>query len=125
MLGKQELTEVIGSEAFSEAGEKIGKVGQVYVDDETSEPAWATVHTGLFGLKENFVPLQHASYDGGRLTVPYEKDKVKDAPSIDPDGHIEREEEAELYRYYGLEADTERTAAIKATGKARLRKHVT
>lgn len=155
MLATQDLTRVIGAEAFSETGEKIGKVGQVYVDDETSEPAWATVQTGLFGMKESFVPLQRASYDGDHLTVPYGKDEVKDAPSIDPDGHIEREEETALYRHYGLEPGTTDTRATtgtagttessgapddamtvseehltacttqETTGKARLRKYVT
>jgi len=41
---------------------------------------------------------------GDALTVPYDKDKVKGAPHVDAEaGHISKEEEADLYRYYGLD----------------------
>jgi len=38
-------------------GEKIGSIGQIYLDDSTNEPQWVTVKTGLFGSSESFVPL--------------------------------------------------------------------
>lgn len=34
--------------------------------------------------------------------MPYSKDRVTDAPSLDPDGDLSEAEEAELYRYYGI-----------------------
>lgn len=102
MLTPHELTDVLGSEAYSDSGDRIGKVGQVYLDDETDQPAWVTVHTGFLGMRESFVPLQRASYDGDRLVVPFDKATVRDAPHLDPDGHLGRDEEAGLYRYYGL-----------------------
>ncbi len=58
----------------------------------------------MFGGAESFVPLAQGSVQGQELRVPYGKDKVKDAPRIsDSEGHISEEEEAELYRYYGLD----------------------
>ncbi|WP_146069272.1 PRC-barrel domain-containing protein, partial [Arthrobacter sp. ZGTC412] len=66
---------VVGSD-----GSKIGSIGQVYADDQTSEPTWVTVKTGLFGTSESFVPLDAATQDGKDIVVPYTKDKVKDAP---------------------------------------------
>ncbi len=88
---------VIGSD-----GSKIGSIGQIYADDETSEPTWVTVKTGLFGTNESFVPIESARQEGQDLVVPYTKDKVKDAPNIAPDGHLEPEEEDRLYTYYEL-----------------------
>jgi stress response protein YsnF len=35
--------------------------------------------------------------------VPYEKDRVKDAPSVDPDAQLSGEEEDRLYRHYGVD----------------------
>ena len=35
--------------------------------------------------------------------MPYEKQRVKDAPNMDPDGHLSEQEEQELWRHYGLE----------------------
>ncbi|OLT40138.1 photosystem reaction center subunit H [Serinicoccus sp. CNJ-927] len=82
-------------------GEKVGKVGQVYLEDSTGEPAWVTVKTGLFGTSESFVPLQGATVQDQEVRVPYTKDQVKDAPRVEEDGHISVEEERELFRYYG------------------------
>ena len=118
MLDTQNLDQVIGSEVYGSDGEKIGKVGQVYLDDQTNQPAWVTVNTGLFGTNESFIPVQDASFSGERLTVPYDKSKVKDAPSVASDGHISPEEEQELYRYYGLSYGGTTTETRSETGVA-------
>jgi uncharacterized protein (TIGR02271 family) len=109
MFSTQDIDQVIGSEVYGADGDKIGKAGQVYLDDQTNEPAWVTVNTGLFGTNETFIPVQDASFSGGRVTVPFDKAKVKDAPQVASDGHISPEEEQELYRYYGLSYDTDTT----------------
>lgn len=83
-------------------GNKIGSVGQVYLHNSTGEPSWVTVNTGLFGTNETFIPLDDAKLAGDEITVPYEKDFVKDAPNISEDGEITPEQENELYRYYGV-----------------------
>ncbi len=83
-------------------GNKIGSVGQVYLHNSSGEPSWVTVNTGLFGSNETFIPLDDAKLTGDEITVPYEKDFVKDAPNISEDGEITPEQENELYRYYGV-----------------------
>src|SRR3712207_6418327 len=102
MITETQIQQVIGTTAVDADGDKLGKVGEVYLDDETGRPEWATVHTGLFGTKETFVPLAQAELSGDTLRFPYDKAKVKDAPKIDTDGHLSPQEEQELYRYYGL-----------------------
>ena len=103
MIGTQDLSRVEGATVYDETGDKIGKVSQIYLDDTTQDPAWVTVNTGFFGTSESFVPLQRAELSGDDVRVPYAKAQVKDAPRVDPDQHISREEERELYRYYGLD----------------------
>jgi uncharacterized protein (TIGR02271 family) len=101
-MNETQTRDLIGSTAYGSDGEKIGKVGQLFLDDETGQPEFVTINTGFFGTSETFVPLHEASMDGDRLTVPYTKDKVKDAPHVDLDGrHLDREEERRLYEYYG------------------------
>lgn len=102
MITETQIQQVIGTTAVDSDGDKLGKVGEIYLDDETGRPEWATVQTGLFGTKETFVPLAQAELSGDQLRFPYDKAKVKDAPSIDSDGHLSPQEEQELYRYYGL-----------------------
>lgn len=102
-MTQDELARMYHANVIDETGEKVGGVGQIYLDDQSERPTWATVKTGLFGTRETFVPLAGASTQGDDLRVPYTKDFIKDAPSVDADGHISPEEEAELYRYYRLD----------------------
>jgi uncharacterized protein (TIGR02271 family) len=154
MISESQARELMGATAYDEDGDKIGKVGQVYCDDDTGRPEWVAVNTGLFGTSESFVPLSEATFDGGDLRVPYPKSKVKDAPQIEATGHLEPSEEDDLYRYYDIETgggtrtagdrttvtDRGRTddnamtrseeelrvgTETRAAGKARLRKYVT
>jgi sporulation protein YlmC with PRC-barrel domain len=80
-------------------GGKIGKIGQVYLDNETGDPQWVTVSTGLFGTSESFVPLTSATTSGNDIQVPFSKDVIHDAPRVDADAEISEQEEAELFRY--------------------------
>ncbi len=54
------------------------------------------------------MPLTDAEMSGDRLTVPYTKGFVKDAPNIDEDGRITPDQEQELYAYYGRTDDDAR-----------------
>ncbi len=106
MIDETQIDDVIGRHVYGSDGEKIGRAGQVFLDDETGHPEWVTVRTGLFGMNESFVPLRSAAIESDRLTVPYDKDVVKDAPNVNPDsGHLSVEKEDTLYRYYGMSGD--------------------
>jgi len=85
------------------AGDKLGTIDAIYLDDETGQPEWATVTSGLFTAKTAFVPLAQAQAMGDAIQVPYAKDQVKAAPSMTADGQLSQDEEAELYRHYGLD----------------------
>ncbi|MGI3786284.1 MAG: YsnF/AvaK domain-containing protein [Janthinobacterium lividum] len=82
-------------------GDKIGAIGQVYLDDQTGDPSWVTAKTGLFGTGESFVTLDGATLQGRDIQVAFDKDKVKGAPRVDDDGALSPQEEDELYSYYG------------------------
>jgi uncharacterized protein (TIGR02271 family) len=102
MIGTESISRVIGQDVYDETGSKIGSASEVYLDDETGQPEWVTVRTGLFGTKESFVPIRDADLTNDGVRVSVSKDRVKDAPKIDTDGHLSPQEEQELYRYYGL-----------------------
>ncbi len=102
MITKQQAESLARSSGnvVSAAGDKIGGIGQIYVDDSTGDPTLVTVKTGLFGTSQSFVPLDNATVDGDDIRVGYDKDTVKDAPRVDSDGDITPEEEDQLYSYY-------------------------
>jgi uncharacterized protein (TIGR02271 family) len=95
-------------------GSRIGTIEAIYLDDQTRQPEWALVNTGLFGTKSSFVPLAQATQTDDDVRVPYDKQLVKDAPRIDPDQHLSEAEERQLWRHYGLDYD--RTTRRRPTG---------
>jgi uncharacterized protein (TIGR02271 family) len=131
-----------GREVVSGDGDKIGTLEEIYLDTHTGQPEWATVNTGLFGMKQSFIPLADSDPQGGRVVVPYSKDQVKDAPSVDPDGDLSADEEQQLYRHYGVgngqdvsgpttddamtrsEEELRVGTSQRERGRARLRKYV-
>jgi uncharacterized protein (TIGR02271 family) len=84
-------------------GDRIGPIDAIYVDDRSGEPEWALVNTGLFGTKSTFVPLAQARERGGDVQVPYEKQRIKDAPQVDPDQHLSEAKEQALWAHYRLD----------------------
>jgi len=92
-----------GREMVDSDGAKIGKIEEIYVDQQTDEPEWALVNTGLFAGKSTFVPLGEATEGRDDVRVPFPKDHIKDAPRMDPSGELTRDEEAELYRHYEMD----------------------
>jgi uncharacterized protein (TIGR02271 family) len=96
-------------------GDRIGSIDAIYLDDQSGQPEWALVNTGLFGTKASFVPLAQATPTDHDVVVPYDKQLVKDAPRVDPDGQLSEVEERQLWRHYGLDYD--RTTRRRGTGR--------
>ncbi|MCI0385849.1 PRC-barrel domain-containing protein [Streptomyces sp. CNQ085] len=92
---------LIGLKAFDCAGQKIGTVDEVYLDDATGVPEWASVRTGLFS-RDAFVPLEPSEVADGELKVPFERSLVKEAPDFGVGRHLSPEQELRLYSHYGL-----------------------
>jgi uncharacterized protein (TIGR02271 family) len=103
--------------AVDSDGEKIGTIEEIYLDAETNQPEWLAVKTGLFGSKISFVPIADATDAGDDVRVPYSKAQVKDSPHADPDGQLSQQEEAQLYRHYGLDYGDSRSDTGLAEGQ--------
>jgi uncharacterized protein (TIGR02271 family) len=116
MIDTNNLGSLIGADVIDRNGDKIGSVGQVYVDTSSGAPTWVSVKTGLFGMSESFVPLSGADSTSEGLRVEYEKDFVKDAPRVDPESDLSEEEESTLYSYYGTTDTTGTTGTTDTTG---------
>ena len=118
-----ELQSWHGRDLIDRDGDKIGSIGGVYLDDRTGQPEWLTVKTGLFGMRESFVPTANARAEGDTVRVPYEKSQVKDAPNVDADGALSQDEESRLYRHYGRAhlRSAEGVAGAETRGRGRRR----
>ncbi len=114
----EDLQNMEGRTAVDSDGAKLGKIGQVYLDDQSGQPLWVTIHTGLFGTRESFAPLYGSRADGDDLRLAVTKALVKDAPGIESDGHLEGDENEALYTYYeGYLGDSTQAAPTRDEGQ--------
>ncbi|MGH3313105.1 MAG: PRC-barrel domain-containing protein [Streptomyces sp.] len=93
---------LIGRRALDRSGSKIGRVGEVYLDDATGEPEWAAVRTGLF-RRDAFVPLGPSELVGQVLHVPFERALIRNTPDLGVGRHLSPRQELQLYLHYGLD----------------------
>lgn len=135
MIGRQDIERTIGATARDNDGNKVGSVETVFIDDQTGEPTFVVVKSGLFGSRASLVPLTGAVLRDDELRLAHSRDRIADAPNVDADGHLSPNTEAELYRYYGLsytqefgetmrdDAESAPRPGDPASGRQRLRRH--
>src|SRR3954469_21389570 len=82
-------------------GEKVGTLGDVYLEGESDRPAYAGVLTGLFKRNESIVPLADAREADGDIVIPYDAGQIRHAPNADPDVALSDEDEERLRNHYG------------------------
>lgn len=100
----EQLRGWVGRTLVDPAGDKIGKIEDIYMDEATSQPEWLAVATGWFGRRVSFVPIAGASPAAGKddIVCRWDKAKIKDAPHAEPDGQLSQDEEMALYRHYEM-----------------------
>jgi hypothetical protein len=107
MTTSQEARDYIHRAAVDAEGNRFGKVSQVYMDDQTGQPLWVLVETGLLGTRQSFAPIRGSRFDGDQLVVlAVSKDQLKDAPDIDPDAEISESDQEALRQYYSGDLGT-------------------
>ena len=93
-----------GYEVYDQSYEKIGKVDDLFVD-ENDQPEYIGVKMGLLGMSSTLIPMDLVRVNDQRqlVEVAADKDYVKDGPTFDDDREITPEYENEVYSYYGLQ----------------------
>ncbi|MFC9476835.1 DUF2382 domain-containing protein [Nocardia sp. NPDC055002] len=117
-MSKSTLESLIGATAYDERGDKIGKVKQIYLDNQSGAPTWAAVSTGFFS-HDSLVPLAGAEHlpDDDSLRLHVDKDLVKTAPHHDG-SRISAQSEQELFQHYHVDP---RASGWNAEGRPRIR----
>jgi uncharacterized protein (TIGR02271 family) len=96
--------EFAGYTVYDEHYEKIGKVDDLFVD-ENDRPEYLGVKMGLLGLKSTLIPWELVRVNERRqlIEVGAPKDRIKDAPTFDGDEEISPELEERVYHHFGLQ----------------------
>ena len=97
-----------GYEVYDDAGEKIGKVDDLFIDEADREE-YIGVKMGLFGLSgKTLIPMEiaHVEEQQRRIEVDASKDQVKNAPRYHDEDDIDHAFEARIREHFGLERQT-------------------
>jgi uncharacterized protein (TIGR02271 family) len=109
-LAKQQTDELMkleeryaGYKVYDRYGEKIGKVDELFVD-ENDQPEYIGVKMGLLGTKSTLIPMDIVRdvEELRVIEVSQPKSKVKEGPTFDDDEEITPEYEERVRSYYGL-----------------------
>jgi len=92
-----------GYEVYDRDGEKIGKVDDLFVD-ENDQPEYLGVKTGFLGSRSTLIPMEAARLDQKRrvFEVSQPKSRVKEGPAFNEDEQITPEHEKRVREHYGL-----------------------
>lgn len=93
-----------GYTVYDQDYEKIGKVDDLFVDENDS-PEYLGVKMGLLGTRSTLIPFRMARVNDERqiIEVAAEKETVKNGPTFDDDKEITPDFENEVYSYFGLD----------------------
>src|SRR5687768_12471995 len=96
-----------GYTVVDEGGSKIGKVDDLFLDENDS-PEYIGVKMGFLGTSSTLIPADISTIDNERgfIEVSQPKSTVQDGPAFDDDREITPEYENEVRSYYGLSAVT-------------------
>ena len=99
----EQIAEWKGRDVVDRDGEKIGKLEDVYFEEDSREPVFGCVKTGMLGRRHILVPLTGASVSRDHLRVPFDQDQVKDGPQAEAGATLDSEKEREIARHYEIE----------------------
>ena len=92
------------------SGEKIGRIEDIFLVEETGRPEWALVRLGKIKSSATLVPLQGASAANGDVRARVDKREVVAAPRLDGDADPSEQQVNALYRHYGVNGSHESPA---------------
>lgn len=102
MIKTDAIDRMIGADALDTQDDRIGEVSQVYVDEQTERPTWASVRLGLLSGAEVLVPLGDAEWDDRSLHVAVERQAAREAPRKETDEPLTVGEQERLFTHYGI-----------------------
>lgn len=101
-MGKN-IKDLFNATAYDKAGEKLGSVKEVFVDEQSGQPTFVEVNHGLFGMSSSLVPLRGHDFTGEELKLAFSKDRIENAPDFDSDKPLTPEAQADIFKHYNLE----------------------
>lgn len=102
-ISVEDIKQWRGQDVIDPEGKKLGTLEEIMYDTGADLPAFAAVKSGLLGKRLTLVPLPGSMVGQSYLRVRIEKGNFKNAPTFDSGAELSANDEAEAYKFYGLE----------------------
>lgn len=94
----------IGSRVIDATGAGVGRLVDVWVDDETGEPAWLLIREGrLSGGKKKLAPFAGSTGGGGQVWLPHRREQIRTSPLVRAEQLLGTALHQSLRGHYGLD----------------------
>lgn len=98
----ERIEEWVGADVVDPAGEKVGKLEDLYYASGYDDPVAASVKTGTIGKSLTLVPLDSASVTRAYVRVNHAKDSLKAAPDVQASTDLATSTVTEASEHYGV-----------------------
>ena len=99
-------------DVVSSDGQSVGKLIDVYVNNESGEPEFLLVASGFLHNRLHLAPAMGATRSDDEVALGVTKEAVDGAPHIAADGDLTTDEERRLYEHYDLGDYTPHAAGL-------------
>jgi hypothetical protein len=103
----------VGRTLVDREGTEIGACTAVFTDDATRVTEWVCSEVDGSAV---FIPAVGATESGEQVRVAVSRNDVANAPPVGGTEHISDDEEAALYRHYGIPHSREASSSLLPTG---------
>jgi sporulation protein YlmC with PRC-barrel domain len=109
MIAAEQAERLVGARVLDRDGQDLGRVGDIYLEEDAPELAWVVVTAeGVTAGEARFVPLHDARLTDEGVVVAVAVAAVEAAPDVATTGDaMSDEDEDALRRHYRLETYTE------------------
>jgi len=108
MLSVEQIEDWLGQDVLDSAGERLGKLDEVFYSSRSGEAVFASVKSGLLGRHSDTVPLAEASVGRDYVRLAYGAEQIERAGSEVRGGDtLGREDARRLGELYGIELSAE------------------
>ena len=104
MPSSKKFGELLAATVYDNADTKIGRVREVFVDDNTKEPVFVEAFRNALRTRAVFIPLAGHSLDGKKLTVAFPLSLIDGAPKPKVRNTLTVDHQNDLYTHYQVPA---------------------
>ena len=102
MTNIEEAQSWIGRTAVDSTGAQIGRITQIWVDDQSGQAEWASLKGAILGRQEVVAPLDGVASVRSARQFAFSKEQLIGAPKVGQEGRLELQDKESLLSYYGM-----------------------